>query len=132
MKVSKDALRAARQLFRACFDANGKLHNNRVKRVVRLVGQRKPRNYQSILQAFQRLIRLEVEKRSAVVESAVDLSTAMREQLRQSLQAKFGEGLSLEFYVNPELLGGMRVRVGSQVWDGSVRAKLEALREKVA
>jgi len=132
MKVSKDALRAARQLFRACFDASGKLHNNRIKRVVKLVGEQKPRNYHGILSAFARLVRIEVEKRSAVVETATDLSSPVRDQLRTDLQRKFGEDLSIEFFINPELLGGMRVRVGSQVWDGSVRAKLEALREKVA
>lgn len=132
MKITKDALRAARQLFRACFDANGKMHGNRVKRVVKLVGERKPRNYQAILTAFQRLVRLEVERRSATVESAVELSLELREKLRVDLQRKFGDDLNIEFYLNPELIGGMRVRVGSQVWDGSVRAKLDNLREKVA
>ncbi|TLD70429.1 F0F1 ATP synthase subunit delta [Phragmitibacter flavus] len=132
MKISKDALRAARQLFRACSDANGKMHGSRIKRVVKLVGEKKPRNYQAILTAFLRLVRLEVEKRSARVESAVELTTPVRDQLRADLQRKFGDDLSIEFYLNPALLGGMRVRVGSQVWDGSVRAKLDALREKVA
>ena len=132
MKISKDALRAARQLFRACFDTNGKMHGNRIKRVVKLVGEKKPRKYQSILSAFQRLVRLEVEKRSATVESAVELSREVRDQLRADLQRKFGEDLTLDFFINPALLGGMRVQVGSQVWDGSVRAKLENLREKVA
>lgn len=132
MKISKDALRAARQLFRACFDTNGKMHGNRIKRVVKLVGEKKPRKYQSILSAFQRLVRLEVEKRSATVESAVELSREVRDQLRADLQRKFGEDLTLDFFINPALLGGMRVQVGSQVWDGSVRAKLDNLREKVA
>lgn len=132
MKVSKDALRAARQLFRACFDASGRLHGSRIKRVVKLVGDKKPRNYLSILHAFQRLVRLELEKRSAYIESAAPLATDIREQLRVDLQKKFGEDLTLEFAVTPELLGGMKVRVGSQVWDGSVRAKLEALSDKVA
>ncbi len=37
----------------------------------------------------------------------------------------------MEFKSNPGLLGGMRVRVGSDVWDGSVKNRLERLREKV-
>ncbi len=132
MKISKDALRSARQLFRACIDANGRLHSSRVKRVIQLVGAKKPRNYQAILTAFQRLIRLEVEKRTATVESVTQLSNEARDQLRRDLQKKYGEDLSLDFFINPELIGGLRVKVGSHVWDGSVRAKLQALRERFA
>jgi F-type H+-transporting ATPase subunit delta len=132
MKTSKDAARAARQLFRACFDANGRLHTSRLKRVVKLVGDRKPRDYMGILHSFQRLVRLEMEKRTAIIESVTDLSHEMREKLRQDLQKKYGQDLTLEFYVNPDLIGGMRVKVGSHVWDGSVRAKLQALRQSLA
>ena len=132
MKISKDALRSARQLFRACFDADGRMHTTRVKRVIQRVGEAKPRNYQAILTAFQRLIRLEVEKRTATVESVAQLSTEAREQLRRDLQKKYGEELTLDFFINPELIGGLRVKVGSHVWDGSVRAKLQALRERFA
>jgi F-type H+-transporting ATPase subunit delta len=132
MKISKDALRSARQLFRACFDANGRMHTSRVKRVIKLVGEKKPRNYQSILTAFLRLIRLEVEKRTASVESVALLSNETREQLRSDLQKKYGDDLTLDFFINPELIGGLRVKVGSHVWDGSVRAKLQALRERFA
>lgn len=132
MKISKDALRSARQLFRACFDANGRLHNTRVKRVIQRVGETKPRNYQAILTAFQRLIRLEVEKRTATVESVTELPLEGRDQLRRDLQKKYGNDLVLDFFINPELIGGLRVKVGSHVWDGSVRAKLQALRERFA
>jgi F-type H+-transporting ATPase subunit delta len=60
------------------------------------------------------------------------LSTAVRDQLRADLQKKYGEDLEFDFNVNPELLGGLRVQVGSHVWDGSVRAKLETLRNNLA
>jgi F-type H+-transporting ATPase subunit delta len=132
MKISKDAARASRQLFRGCFDAGGRLHATRVKRVVKLVGERKPRNYIGILHSFQRLVRLELEKRTAIVESVTDLSGEMRQNLRADLQKKYGEDLTIEYFINPGLIGGMRVKVGSHVWDGSVRAKLQALGESLA
>jgi F-type H+-transporting ATPase subunit delta len=132
MKISKDAARAARQLFRSCFDADGRMHATRAKRVVKLVGEGKPRNYMAVLQSFQRLIRLEIEKRTAVIESVTPLSGEMREKLRADLQKKYGEDLQLEYFQNPDLIGGMRVKVGSHVWDGSVRAKLQALRDSLA
>lgn len=132
MKISKDALRAARQLFRACVDSSGRLHTSRVKRVIKRVSEEKPRDYLAILTAFQRFVRLEVEKRTAIIESVARLSNEMREQLRMDLQKKYGEDLALEFYENPALIGGLRVRVGSHVWDGSVAAKIEALRQSLA
>ena len=132
MKITKDANRAARQLLRACVDASGRLHGSRAKTVIKKLAETKPRNYLSIAVAFERLVRLEVQKRRATIESATVLSAELRDQLRADLQKKFGEDLELDFNINPELLGGLRVQVGSQVWDGSVRAKLETLRSRLA
>jgi len=131
MKISKDANRAARQLFRAC-QASGRLHPSRVKTVVKRVAETKPRGYLSILTAFQRLVSLEVQKRRAIVESATRLSPALLQQVRTELQQKYGDDLEFEFIENPALLGGLRVQVGSHVWDGSVRAKIENLGSKLA
>ncbi len=131
MKISKDATRAARQLMRACI-ANGRLHPSRVKNVVKRVLEEKPRAYVQILTAFQRLVRLEIEKRSALIETVERISPALRDQLRADLQKKYGEDLEFNFAVNPELIGGLRVKVGSHVWDGSVRGRLESLRQELA
>ena len=132
MKISKDAARSARQLFRACIDAEGRLHGSRVKNVVKLLAEKKPRHYLATLTAFQRLVRLEVAKRTAVVESVTALSGEMRDQLRADLQKKFGADIACDFVINPELIGGLRVKVGNHVWDGSVRAKLQALGDRIA
>ena len=132
MKINKEAARAARQLFRACIDANGRLHGSRVKNVVKLLAEKKPRNYLATLSAFGRLIRLEVEKRTATVESVTQVSVALRDGLRDDLRKKYGDDIALEFLINPELIGGLRVKVGSHVWDGSVRGRLESLRQELA
>lgn len=132
MKIDKNSARAARQLFRACVDANGRLHDSRIRAVVAQVSKARPRGCLAILSAFERLVRLEVLKRRAVIESAATLSQELGSQLRADLQKKYGEDLSFEFRVNPELIGGLRVQVGSHVWDGSVRAKLENLRNNLA
>jgi len=127
MKISKEANRAARQLLKACVDSNGRLHGSRVKSVIKKLAESKPRGYVAIVTAFGRFVRLELEKRHAVIQSATVLSPALIEQLRADLHKKYGEDINLDLQVNPELLGGLRVQVGSHVWDGSVRAKLEAL-----
>lgn len=132
MKIDKNSARTARALFRACVDSSGRLHTDRIKAVIAKLGQSKPRGYLAILTAFERLVRLEVQKRQATIETATALSPEVASQVRADLTKKYGDDLSFEYRVNPELLGGMRVQVGSHVWDGSVRAKLETLRTNLA
>ncbi len=126
MKISKEARRTSRQLARACM-VDGKLDESRVRLVVSKLLESKPRSYIGILENFQRLIAAEVEKNKAVVESATPLDSQTQTGLQASLSQRYGRPLALEFQVNPALLGGIRVKVGSDVWDGSVKARLEAL-----
>jgi F-type H+-transporting ATPase subunit delta len=67
----------------------------------------------------------------ATAQTAVQLSPAQLVQLRQSLEARTGKRIELRTEVNPELLGGVWVRIGDTVYDGSVRGNLERLRESL-
>ncbi len=131
MKISKEARRTSRQLFRACM-VDGKLDESRVRTVVNGVASSKPRGYIGMLDAFSRLVANEVSRQRALVESASALSPATQTELQASLSKKYGRQLTLDFSVNPELLGGIRVKVGSDVWDGSVKARLEGLAASLA
>ena len=68
----------------------------------------------------------------AEVTSAKELSATEQEQLRQSLAARYGEGLLFAFGVDPSLLGGLRVRVGDRLIDNSVASRMSKLRESIA
>lgn len=131
MKITKEARRTSRQLFRACM-VNGKLDESSVRKVVSTVAGSKPRGYIGILDAFARLVANEVDRQRAAVESATPLAPATQTELQASLSKKYGRPLTLDFSVNPELLGGIRVKVGSDVWDGSVKARLKALSDSLA
>lgn len=131
MKISKEARRTSRQLFRICI-AEGKLDESRVRTVVNGVASSKPHGYLGILDSFSRLVANEINKQLAVVESATQLTPAIASDLQSSLSKKYGRQLTLEFKIIPELLGGIRVKVGSDVWDGSVKARLEALKNSLS
>lgn len=131
MKISKEARRSSRQLFRACL-VDGKLDETRVRKVVSSVAQSKPRGFMGILDAFARLVANEVDRQRALVESASALTPATQSDLQVSLSKKYGRTLNLEFQVKPELLGGIRIKVGSDVWDGSVKARLDGLAASLA
>ena len=128
MKISKQARRDAKELFRTC-TVNGLLDENRVRPSVQQVVLRKPRGYFAILSHFQRLVKLELARRTAKIESAAVLPDSLRESVRGNLNRVYGAGLGIAFAENPSLIGGMRVQVGSDVFDGSVQARLAALQE---
>lgn len=128
MKISKQARRDAKSLFRSS-KVNGLLDETRVRQTVQAVIAQKPRGYVSILSHFQRLVKIDLERRSARIESAVPVTGSMESAVRASLAQKYGAGLNITFAQNAALLGGLRVKVGSDVYDGSVQARLAALAE---
>lgn len=131
MKLSKEARKLSRDLFQASF-VDGKLDHGRIRTITTKISESKPRHYIDILKDYQRHLRLEVGKRHAVIESAGDLDDQTRGQLEQSLRAKYGSDLTTEFKVAPELIGGLRVKIGSDVFDGSVRERLNKLQTQLA
>jgi len=92
---------------------------------------KKPRRYLDILQYYKRLVRLEIEKRHARIESSTQVSPETSARIVENLKKTRGRDLTTEFVLNPELLGGVRIRVGSDVWDGSVRDRLERLQKQL-
>jgi len=118
MKGSKQSRRLAKQLFKSC-QADGRLNADRVRKAVGLLIEQKPRGYFGILQNLKRL----------VVESAVALGQAQQEDVRNSLNRLKGGDVTVEFATNPGLIGGMRVKIGDDVFDGSVKTRLASLGE---
>ena len=130
MKSNKEIRRLSREMVRASF-TDGQLDRGKIASLVQSLIAKRPRNYIGILQNYKRLLRLEIEKRHARIESATELSAETNSRILQSLKRKYGRDLTTEFVVNHKLLGGMRIRVGSDVWDGSVRHRLESLQQQL-
>ena len=128
MKVTKQARRDAKQLFRSCV-ASGLLDENRVRQAVALVIAQKPRGFAGILSHFQRLVKLDLERRTARIESVPPLSADLKSGLAAQLGKIYGAELDISFAQNASLIGGLRIKVGSDVYDGSVQARLNALAE---
>lgn len=126
MKVSKTAATAARRLF-GLSHTDGRLDNNKLRTVFTRLAEDKPREYRAILAALHRLVRLDVEKRKVTVESAVELDPTTRQRVFNDLARKYGNDLDVQYLVNPVLLGGLRIRVGDDVFDGSVQGRLDRL-----
>jgi F-type H+-transporting ATPase subunit delta len=126
MKIHKEAQRTARQLIRLT-TRDGGVDESAAKKIVNKIIKEKPRHYVGILEAYQRLLRLEVQKRHAIIESAVEIDGNERRSITAKLKKQHGD-ITADFNVVPELVGGLRITLGSNVWDGTVKARLEALR----
>jgi F-type H+-transporting ATPase subunit delta len=129
MKINKEIRRLSRELLRASF-TDGQLDRGKISSLIDSLVAKRPRHYINILENYKRLLRLEVEKRRARIESASELTSETSSRIIDNLKKKYGQDLATEFVVDPGLIGGMRVRVGSDVWDGSVRNRLERLEQQ--
>jgi len=130
MKINKEIRRLSREMLRASF-TDGQLDSGRIASLVDSLIARKPRNYVDVLKNYRRLLRLEVEKRRARIETASEVDREATSKVIENLKKRYGDDLTTEFVVNPQLLGGMRIRVGSDVWDGTVRNRLERLQQQL-
>ena len=126
MKVTRRVKRSARQLFRGCF-LDGALDETRARRVAGLLASSRRRGALPILSSFLRLVRLDRDLHTARVESAVPLADNVRERIATGLAHTYGPTLETSFGENAALIGGVRIKVGSDVYDGTVRARLAAL-----
>lgn len=130
MKIGKQARHEAKQLFRSCH-VGGLLDEPRVRQAVQQVITLRPRGYLAVLTHFRRLVKLALDRRSARIESTVSLPVESRASLQGNLSRLYGEGLAFSFVENPALIGGLRIQVGCDVYDGSVQGRLAALAESL-
>ena len=126
MKVSKVAAATARRLFGLC-QTGGRLDETKLRTVVARLIESKPRDYRAVLVALQRLTRLDADRRRVTVESTIALDDASRQRVVDGLAKAHGPNLTISYTVNPELIGGLRIRVGNDVLDGSVQGRLTRL-----
>jgi F-type H+-transporting ATPase subunit delta len=130
MKINKETRQLSKELLRSSF-RDGQLDKERIASLIKMLIEKKPRHYIQALEAYKRLLRLEVEKRTATIETATELAPDAGSQIVANLKRRYGNELTARFVVNKDLLGGMRIRVGSDVWDSSVRNRLHRLQQQL-
>ena len=130
MRATKRDTRVARTLYRLCL-VEGLVDETRARTVVARVVASRRRGSLGVLAHFHRLVRLNRERHTARVESAVTLPGDLRARIESSLAGRFGRGVQAVFEEAPELIGGVRLRVGSDVYDGSIRGRLASIEARL-
>ena len=126
MKTLKQIKREARHLYRLC-RVNGALDEARAVQVVERILTAKRRGYLPLATEFARLVKLDRLEHMARIESATPLPPDLKASVQENLQRVYGPKITMSFAESPPLIGGMRIKVGSDVYDGSVKAGLAAL-----
>lgn len=104
-----------------------------IARFVRiLIENRRMAEIADVTEAFRTLSDERRGRVRAVVHTAAALSKDAEERLRRALEKTTGRTIELETFVEPSLIGGLRARVGSMVFDGTIRAELDRLRTLLA
>lgn len=104
-----------------------------VARFIRLlVENRRITEVDEITEAFRDLADERRGRLRATVHSAAALSPDTEDRLRRALEKKTGRSIDLETHVDPSLIGGLRARVGSLVFDGTIRTELDRLKDQLS
>ena len=126
MSTGLEIRRTARKLISVSV-TDGQLNPGVVQTIVKKLIDDKPRGYLQLLKAYWRQVGLEQKKSRVLVESAEALEGALEKSVLDDLKKKYGDHITAEFAVNESLIGGMKITVGSDVWDGSVKNRIERL-----
>ena len=130
MPISRrQAKRTAKLLFRGCM-SGGNLDEGRARRIVHGVLESKRWGYLLVLRELKSLLKIQHARQTATIESAAPLAPDLITRIRAGLESACDTELTTGFKQNTSLIGGLRIQVGSDVYDGSVRARLEGLKAR--
>lgn len=106
---------------------DGKFSEERASTVLQTLEKNPPRNYGSILKQFLKLVQREVAKNTADVEYAGELNATAIQDIESKLSANYDRPIKVVANRNDDLIAGVRVRVGCDLYDASVAGSLREL-----
>ena len=116
-------------LFSKLFDE--KIHRLVVNFMCLLALRRRERALMAIIEEFRRRVEERAGTMTASVVSATDLTSEQKTRLMERLSRYANKKIRLECRVDPTLRGGLIVKLGDIVFDGSLEARLEMLRHQI-
>jgi F-type H+-transporting ATPase subunit delta len=131
MKIDRASRQIAKKFFLACRNYDGSVDEPKVREAVQHIVDHKPRNYLGILTYLYRLIELAVDENTVRIESAAPLPDR-GESVFAELEQRYGKAARTVYEENPSLLGGLRIRRGNNIWDGSVSGRLSRLQQALS
>ena len=85
----------------------------------------------AVVQSFEQYGQSNARPLTGEIISAIDLDDQQRAKIASDLRARYGDRLELRYSVDPSLIGGLIIRIGDQVLDNSLRARLSAVQRNM-
>jgi F-type H+-transporting ATPase subunit delta len=110
----------------------GKARDTTIRLVEVSVNRRRGRSLEDVLDELSTLAARRRERYMAHVRAAVALDAQQEQRLQAALTRIYGREVQLQMDVDPTVVGGVQVRIGDEVLDGSITRKLESARRGLA
>ena len=130
MRGDKKTKLLAKQLFKLSL-VNGQVSAEQVTGVLGYIERSAPRHPLALLKLYHRAIAAEIARSRAIVEHAGAISAAALQSIEAAMTRKYQRPVTATARLNPQLLAGLRVRVGSDVYESTVAGQLAALSSAV-
>ncbi|MGH8020404.1 MAG: F0F1 ATP synthase subunit delta [Opitutaceae bacterium] len=117
----------ARSLYELSFE-EGKISEERVTAVLAWVEKHRPPQATAVLRAYKRLVETEIARNRAVIEFAGDVPPSAFEEIAAAMSMRYGREIEAVPVPRPELIAGLRVRVGCDIFENSILSQLGALK----
>ncbi len=130
-KADKGLKDFARRLVGLSLDQNRVVTSERVEGVLQALAARPRRNLKTILKLYLLYIRYELRKSEAVVEHAGVISGDSLRRIEEMLTKRYDRAITATARENRDLIAGMRISVGDDVYDATVLGQLEAFSRNI-
>lgn len=126
MRVSRQSRQFARQLFSLSLDG-GQVSPERVAGVLAHLARQPPRQPLAVLRRYHRLIATQLAKNRALVEHAGAVDDSVLRLIEAAFVRKYQRPITASARPNPDLIAGLRIRVGDDLYESSIVRQLAAL-----
>jgi F-type H+-transporting ATPase subunit delta len=126
MSTRKKIAALARQLFKLSFEGD-QLSSERVGGVLAWVEKHRPPHPTAVLRAYKRLVEAEIDRRRAVIEFAGAVAPAVFQEIASAMSTRYGYRIEAVPMARPDLIAGVRVRVGCDIFEKSIAGQLASL-----
>ena len=131
MKIDRHSRLLAKKALLAARNSDGSVDETKIRDLVSTIVEYKPRGYLAILTYLTRLIELALEENTVRVESAAPLADKGASVFAE-LERRYGRASRTVYEENPKLLGGLKIRRGNNIWDGSLSGRLDRLQQALS
>ncbi|SDR95026.1 F0F1 ATP synthase subunit delta [Opitutus sp. GAS368] len=130
MRADKKTKALAKQLFKLSV-VNGTVSPEQVTGVLGYIEKNVPRHGLAVLKLYHRAITTELAKSNAVVEHAGPIGDSTLQSIEAAMTRNYSRPVTATAKPNPKLLAGLRVRIGSDVYESTIAGQLAALSSAV-